>query len=155
MVFDMAGEISTTNPGSMLPEGCIFVDKADMEPSEICDLRRSVGWDPDTEYTWYECIDQPLGVIVGVRDQKQDGLLVGMGRLTADLRHAVLCDLAVRPPDQGRDIGKAIIAARIRIAYERMTPYLYTELTPESRLRGVYESLGFVSTGNGLFRRSP
>ncbi|HSX07976.1 MAG TPA: GNAT family N-acetyltransferase [Candidatus Saccharimonadales bacterium] len=151
----MTGErISTTNPGSMLPEGCIFVDKANLEPSEIAELRQSVGWDPDTAHIWRQCIDQPLGVIVGVRDQEQDDLLVGMGRLTADLRHAVLCDLAVKPSHQNLGVGKAIIAARMRITHERMIPYLYTELAPESPLRSVYEALGFVSTGNGLFRHS-
>lgn len=141
-----------TNEQLTLPEGYSLIDKAGMQPQEIVELREAVGWDGDTVEHWQQSIDQPLGVIVGVRDDKDK--LVGMGRITADPRHAVLCDLAVHPDHQQKGIGAVLVAERMRIAKERDIPYLYTELAPANPLRNLYKNMGFVATGNGLFRNS-
>ena len=129
----------------------IFVDKTEIQPQEIIILHKAVGWVGDTVNHWQEIIDQPLGVIIGTRYK---GKLIGMGRMTADPRHAVLCDLAVHPKHQHNGIGTALVAERMHIAQDRKIPYLYTELAPTNPLRSLYKDLGFVATGNGMFRNS-
>lgn len=136
---------------STLPEGYTFADKYDIEPPEIIELRESVGWVGDSPEVWEACIQQP-GILVGVRDANDE--LVGMGRVTADPRHAVLCDLVVGPAHQNQGIGKAIVWRRMRLALSARIPYLYTELAPTSPLRSFYEDLGFVATGHGLIRKA-
>jgi len=135
-----------------LPEGYTFADKNDIEPSEIIELRESVGWVGDSPEVWEACIQQP-GILVGVRDAA-NAELVGMGRVTADPRHAVLCDLAVSPTHQNQGIGKAIVRRRMCLALSARIPYLYTELAPTSPLRPFYEDLGFIATGYGLLRKA-
>lgn len=133
-----------------LPDSYSFIDKSTIDPKEIIELRESVGWAGDSVEHWQQSMDQPLGVIVGVRNI--EGQLVGMGRITADPRHAVLCDLAVHPDHQNKGIGGALVTERMRIAKEQDIPYLYTELAPTNPLRNLYKAMGFISTGNGLFR---
>jgi ribosomal protein S18 acetylase RimI-like enzyme len=135
-----------------LPEGYTFVAKDAIEPSEIITLRESVGWTGDSPKVWETCIEQP-GILLGVRDTA-NAELVGMGRVTADPRHAVLCDLAVNPAHQSQGIGKAIVWRRMLLALSAKTPYLYTELAPTSPLRPFYEELGFIATGHGLIRKA-
>jgi ribosomal protein S18 acetylase RimI-like enzyme len=129
--------------------GYSIVDKSDISPEEIMTLRGMVGWDPDTSERWQECIERSLA-IVGARDT--DGQLIGMGRLVGDVRHAVLCDLAVVPEHRGQGIGSMILDERIRIADEMDVAYLYAELAADNPLARKYQDLGFVATGNGLFR---
>jgi ribosomal protein S18 acetylase RimI-like enzyme len=135
----------------ILPEGYSFLG-TNVQPQEIIELRKAVGWAGDTVEHWQQSINQPLGVIVGVRDDR--GKLVGMGRITADPRHAVLCDLVVHPYHQQKGIGSVLVVERMRIAEEREIPYLYTELAPTNPLRNLYKNRGFVTTGNSLFRNS-
>lgn len=135
-----------------LPYGYSFVTKESIKPHEIIELRVAAGWSGDTEENWQTCLDQPAGIIVGVQDS--DNRLIGMGRITADARHAVLCDLAVAPENRQLGIGKAILLERVRMADEKQIPYLYTELADDNPLKETYVALGFTSTGNGLFRNS-
>ncbi|MCA1806520.1 MAG: GNAT family N-acetyltransferase [Actinobacteria bacterium] len=145
-------QLPPTNPEQQaLPEGYAFIDKTEMQPQEIIQLRKSVGWSGDSEENWQKCIDQS-GVIVGVRDKDQE--LVGMGRITADPRHAVLCDLVVHPGHQQKGIGTALVTERMHKAEELGIPYLYTELASDNPLRAKYKDIGFVATGDGLFRSS-
>lgn len=146
----MTQEHRLTDEQLSLPEGYNFVDKSQLQPDEIIGLRESVGWDGDTTEQWQNTIDQPLGVIVGVRDE--EGSLVGMGRMTADPRHVVLCDLVVDPEHQHKGIAAAIVGERMRIADLRNIPFMYTDLSPTNPLKGLYDKLGFVATGGGLFR---
>lgn len=140
-----------STPQPSLPEGYSFIDQEDILADEIMDLRQSVGWQADSWERWQACLDQPGGVTVGVLDAGK--FLIGMGRLTADPRHAVLCDLAVHPDHRGQGIGRAIITERLRLANERRITYLYTELEPTNSLRRVYENLGFVANNNLLVLR--
>jgi hypothetical protein len=54
----------------ILLKGYEFVDKHSIQPNEIISLRESVGWLGDTQENWQQAIEQPLGVIVGVRSQE-------------------------------------------------------------------------------------
>jgi len=40
----------------------------------------------------------------------------------------------------------------MHIADANAIPYLYTELSSENPLRRIYQGMGFVAAGNGLFR---
>jgi ribosomal protein S18 acetylase RimI-like enzyme len=139
-----------------LPEGYEFVDKHGLQPAEIIALRESIGWYGDTPEVWQMCIEDPFGVMVGVRNK--DAELVGMGRLTGDPRHGVLCDLAVKETERHQGIGRAILIERMRIARERNIKYIYTELETTNTLNNsdesLYEVLGLVATGNGRFRNA-
>ena len=142
-------EKSQPSEQAHLPKGYRFVDKSDLVPSEIIDLRTSVGWDGDNAETWQDCINSQNGIIVSVRDDQ--GTLVGMGRVTSDPRHAVMCDLVVNPNHQNKGIGKALVLERMRIIRELDIPYLYTDLAEDNPLKPVYEELGFKATGRGMF----
>lgn len=130
-----------------------LVDRDQILPEEIIDLRKSIGWEEgDTEEGWKQSLETALAV-VGARDTEK-GELVGVGFLVGNLRHAVLCDFNVSPKYQGQGIGSAILDERMRIAEELDIPYLYTSLAETNPLRDKYRELGFVATGDTYFRET-
>lgn len=131
-----------------LPEGYRFVSKSNVRPAEIITLRESVSWRGDTPDRWRTCIDQSLAV-VGVRDA--DSNLIGMACIAGNVRHAVLCDLAVDPNHQGRGVGGAIMARLLKISKELGVSYLYAELADTNPFRDQMLESGFKVTGDSLF----
>lgn len=132
-----------------LPNSFHLVSKTDVKPSEIITLRESVGWSGDSERRWQECIDQSLAVI-GVRDR--DSRLVGMACITGNIRHAVLCDLAVHPDHQRLGIGAAIMSELLKTTDSLGIMYVYAELANTNPFRDKMMAAGFETTGNSLFR---
>ncbi len=132
-----------------LPEQYRFVSKADIHPSEIITLRESVNWTGDTVARWRECIDQSL-TIIGVRDSSSS--LIGMACIVGNVRHAVLCDLAVNPVHQNKGIGAAIMSRLLNTARELEISYLYAELAKTNPFRSQMLESGFEQTGDSLFK---
>jgi N-acetylglutamate synthase-like GNAT family acetyltransferase len=141
----------TTFENATLPEQYYFVNKVDIHPAEIIALRESVNWKGDTIDRWQECIDQSL-VIVGVRNPESK--LVGMACIAGNVRHAVLCDLAVHPTNQNQGIGAAIMSELLKAANDLGISYLYAELADTNPFRNQMLQSGFRVTGDSLFMES-
>lgn len=131
-----------------LPEKYHFVDKLSVQPTEIIALRESVSWKGDSVDRWQECLHQSLAVI-GVRDA--DSRLVGMACIAGNVRHAVLCDLAVNPIHQKKGIGTAITAELLKTTSSLGISYVYAELADTNPFRDQMLRSGFKATGDGLF----
>lgn len=131
-----------------LPDHYTFVSKTEIDPTEIIALRKSVNWKCDTAERWKQCIDQSLA-IVGVRGAA--GTLVGMACLTGNIRHAVMCDLAVNPNHHRRGIGAAIMNELMKAALECGVSYIYAELAETNPFREQMLQSGFANTGDSLF----
>lgn len=132
-----------------LPEGYYFADRSSVTLPEFAEIRRSVNWSDDDEERFQKCFEQSLEIIA-VRSA--DGLLVGIGFIAGNYRHAVLCDFNVRKDHQRKGIGRAILQARIQRAEELKIPYLYVSLHPSNPLRSLYEQLGFREGDGSMFR---
>lgn len=133
---------------SELPTGYTFTDRHDILPDEIMRLRESVGWDVDTPERLREIMHTSLGV-VGVRDKNDE--LVGMACLAGNVRHAVICDLAVNPNHQKQGIGEAIMAKIYELIDENDIYFVYAELSETNPFRDKMITSGFKNTGNSLF----
>ena len=134
-----------------LPEKYRFIDKNNITPDEIIALRESINWKGDTPERWRRCIDQSLAII-GVRDSGSH--LVGMACITGNVRHAVLCDLAVNPTHQHQGIGAAIMSELLKTVDGVGISYLYAEPANTNPFRDMMIRSGFKATGDSLFRDS-
>ena len=133
---------------AVLPETYLFADKASIKPEEIITLRESVSWKGDTIERWQKCIDQSL-VNIGVCDAESN--FIGMACIAGNVRHAVLCDLAVNPDHQGKGIGAAIMSELLKAANDLGISYLYAELADTNPFRNQMLESGFRATGDSLF----
>lgn len=131
-----------------LPNGYKYVDRIDVTPQEIMNLRKSIGWKSDTQEVWKDILADTL-VFIGV---KYHGELIGMTCVSGSLRHAVLCDLCVSPEHRGKKIGLALIKEQLRLSDELGISYLYAELSDENPFRRLLHDEGFKSTGSSFFR---
>ena len=136
---------------AVLPDTYSFTNKTDITPAEIIALRESVNWKGESSERWYQCIDQSLA-IVGVRDSDKN--LIGMACIAGNLRHGVLCDLAVHPRHQRKGIGSAIMTELLGEIQRIGISYLYAELAETNPFRDQMISVGFKETGNSLFMAS-
>lgn len=136
---------------AILPEGYHFIDKVSIRPEEIIALRESVAWKGDTIDRWQECIDQSLAII-GVRDTASN--LIGIACIAGNVRHAVLCDLAVNPAHQHKGVGAAIMRELLKISQDLGVSYLYAELADSNPFREQMLQSGFKVTGDSLFMES-
>lgn len=133
-----------------LPKGYRFAYKAEIEPHEVLSLRQSVGWGPgDTDEGWLNNTSNCMEA-VGVKDE--NSLLIGIGFIVGNQRHAVLCDFNVHPEYQGKGFGTAILERRLEIIDEQRIPYIYTSLASTNPLIEKYKSYGLVSNGNAYFK---
>jgi GNAT superfamily N-acetyltransferase len=134
----------------LLPEAYSFDDQSAITAAEVIALRDSANWGTERGLElWQSVIDQSIAT-VGVRHE--NGLLVGVGFLAGNARHAVLCDFTVNPVHRGQGLGAAILNKRINFADNAKIPYLYTEIAPTNRLKDYYEELGFIATGHAFTR---
>lgn len=134
---------------AQLPNRYYFTHKENLNAAEIITLRESIGWKGDTEERWQRCIDQSIAIIC-VRDSESK--LVGMACLVGNVRHAVLCDLAVDPAHQHMGIGAAIMSELIKTADDNAVTYLYAELADTNPFRNLMIQSGFSAAGDSLFR---
>lgn len=134
---------------SELPDGYKFADKISILPEEIIRLRESVRWIGDKSERWQEIIHTSLA-IVGVRDI--NGELIGMACLAGNIRHAVMCDLAVDPEHQKQGIGEALMAKLDQLTNDLGVKYVYAELAKTNPFRNKMIHIGFRDTGDSLFR---
>lgn len=139
---------NNTFESATLPEQYYFVDRTNVQPAEIIALRESVNWKGDTVDRWQACINQSLA-IVGVRDAASN--LVGMACIVGNVRHAVLCDLAVHSTHQNKGIGAAIMSELLNTASQFGISYLYAELAETNPFRSKMIESGFKVTGDSLF----
>lgn len=134
-----------------LPENYVIVGKEEITSEEVIDVRKSIGWGAGLQEDWKLIIDTALAV-VGVRDSVT-GLLLGVGFLVGNKRHAVLCDLCVRYEYQGKGLGTVILNERMRIANEFQISFLYTNLSEDNTLIEKYKAFGFIKNENTYFRK--
>lgn len=129
-----------------LPDGYYFVDETTITPEDVIDLRDAADWGTERNVElWRKVIDQSMAT-VGIRNSTD--LLVGVGFLAGNIRHAILCDFVVHPDHRGIGLGRSILSRRINIADAFGIPYLYTELSKTNTLKTYYESLGFKTEAN-------
>lgn len=106
-------------------------------------LEATFGWDePARDAYFAESFDPSGGEIVEV-----DG--VAVGELLVDVRphELFLVRLALLPEWQGRGIGKSIVRTLIDRARELESALVLDVFKTNARAARLYESLGFVRTG--------
>lgn len=89
---------------------------------------------------------------------EQDGRLVGMGRLIGDGGcFFQIVDIAVTPSDQGRGLGKMIMAALMEHVTGQLPATAYVSLIADVPAHKLYAQFGFVETAPrslGMARRA-
>jgi GNAT superfamily N-acetyltransferase len=144
--------MANSNSKAPLPDNYSFVYKDTIAPQEVIALRSASNWGRENSIlVWQEAINQSIET-VGIRDANE--LLVGVGFLIGNSRHALLCDFTVHPEHRSQGLGKAILDRRLAIADEAGIAYLYTDISPTNTLRNRYLELGFVASGNIYERKS-
>jgi ribosomal protein S18 acetylase RimI-like enzyme len=128
-----ASEIQIPFEQPPLPGGYSYADRSLTRPEEIIQLRELEGWYGDTPGGWQPIIDDTRNIFVGVRDQDQN--FVGMGRVTGDTRHAVMCDFVVHPSHRGKGLGTEVLLERMRKAEQAGIIYLYTDIKDTNPLK--------------------
>lgn len=130
-----------------------LVLKDEINSSEVLALRRAVGWaEGDTEDGWLSNIKGCIQA-VGLREKSSNNL-VGVGFIVGNRRHAILCDFNVHPDFQRIGLGTIILEERMRIINELKIPYVYTTLSDDNPLVGMYKKFGFINTDASYFRDS-
>jgi GNAT superfamily N-acetyltransferase len=118
-----------------------------IDPAEIQALRTSVGWDPDDAEVW-QCILETALTVASVRQSQE---LMGIGFLVGSSRHAVLCDVAVRPQVQKEGIGGSIVDSLLQQAQDQRIKYVTLTFNEQSPwLEDFYRKHGFVSIDNAM-----
>ncbi|MHB1505093.1 MAG: GNAT family N-acetyltransferase [Sulfobacillus sp.] len=70
--------------------------------------------------------------------------LVGFGRLVSDgIYQCFICDMIVRPADQGQGIGTAVLGHLV--AYAQSSGITWLQLTCAAGKQGFYETAGFTA----------
>jgi GNAT superfamily N-acetyltransferase len=137
---------------TQLPDSYSYAYKDSITPLEVIALRAASDWGREHDVkVWQDAIQQSIET-VGVRDIHK--VLVGVGFLVGNARHAILCDFTVHPEHRNRGLGKAILRQRLIIADNEDIPYLYTDISQTNTLRDRYLEMGFVAAGNVLERKS-
>ncbi len=117
----------------------IDFDKS-VKGSEVVALREAASYGNAEEAVWDEAISGALCVVTA-RDR---GVLVGIGFVVGNIRHAQMVDLVVHPDYRKRGIGGEIFDKRVQYCKQKGITYLgltYNSDTPW--LKGFYERNGF------------
>ena len=128
----------------MSPDNFTITRNGIVDPKEIVTLQvesGSTSWGIGTANLWATCIEQSLSIATA-RDRK--GILVGIGFLTGNFRHAQMADIAVHPQVQRKGIARCLVEELIAFARENEIRYV-TCLRDPSRpwLQSFYKSVGF------------
>lgn len=115
----------------------VVAPAGDLDPAEVLALYRAVGW------TAYD----PAALLAGIAGSsrvvaaRRDGALVGLARVVSD--GATICylqDVLVRPDEQRRGTGRALVRAAL-VPYGSVRTVLLTDDEPGQH--AFYSSLGF------------
>lgn len=122
-----------------------------LSAQEVITLRQLNGWDCD-EQEWEACLQQNL-LNVSARDDS--GVVVGVGFLCGNQRHAEMVDLVVHPDYRRHGVGRQIVSFIKNYALEQNIKYFgltYDENSPW--LKDFYESEGFRSIDFAMWHES-
>jgi GNAT superfamily N-acetyltransferase len=123
----------------------IFAINQPPAPTEIADLRQSVGWGRQES-------DYPAafaGYWATVSGRAPDGTLVAWCAILSDgVCHAVLLDVIVHPAYQGRGQGLALVQTAITHCQAHHISILHVDYLPEKQ--GFYERCGFTTGLGGI-----
>ena len=101
----------------------------------------NTGWGLGTEEMWTKCIEQSLCVVTVRQD---DGVIVGLGFLVGNARHAEPVDVSVLPELQRQGLGKQIMDKLMSFAIESNIRFVNLIADPgKPWLKDYYGSMGF------------
>lgn len=133
-----------------LPEGYSLAYEKDIYQIDIQNLRRSVGWFPDTNQVWKECLRESLICVGAIEDQSQK--LIAFTRLSGDRRQATLADGVVHPDYQNKGLGKIGVETLIKIADLNEIRHLTVGLAETNTLGPFLREQGFNGEAPILMR---
>lgn len=137
----------------MSVDGLHLIDGDTVSPAEYRSIRISVGWQsPDLAD---DRIRQALAATWNVTARDGGGQLLGLARvLDEGLSYASVWDVIVRPDQQRRGIGQALMAR----VMERTKDRRLVSLVATEAGVALYEAAGFQERderGRGMFVRQP
>jgi len=116
--------------------------REDISPADIQSLRESVGWQADSQEVWQVTLDTALSV---------RAVFVGIGFLVGSPRHAVLCDVCVKPAYQSRGLGGKLVASLVEDAKRKKLRYITLTFDANAPwLKDWYGKHGFRVAGNAM-----
>ncbi len=129
-----------------------YIPYIDMQltAQEVCDIREMSGWDHEIK-EWENCLSRN---IINVSVRNDSGIVIGVGFLTGNLRHAELTDLVVHPEHKQQGLGRLMVklindyAIQHNIKYYGLT---YDKTFPW--LKEFYESEGFELIDFGMWHK--
>lgn len=118
---------------------------------EVVDIRATNGWGGDVD-EWSLCLAQNL---LNVSVRSDEGVVVGVGFLCGNTRHAELVDLVVHPDYRKAGLGRQISQLIISYALDHKIKYLGLTYDVNSPwLKTFYESEGFRTIGFAMLHES-
>lgn len=126
-----------------------FDDDRHIDPRDILDLWRAVGWRPQPRDRLQKALENSF-LVISVWEVRSDGKrLVGFARVISDgVLYATIWDVAIRPEFQGRGLGRVLLRHLIdRLGRENIADIT---LFAGSGAVDFYHSLGFVADPNGI-----
>ena len=133
----------------------MIIMKATIDPNlnakEIVALRALNGWDSD-ESEWELCLKQNL---LNISVRNENGVVIGVGFLCGNQRHAEIVDLVVHPDYRKQGIGREIVQLVVDYVIKQKIKYFgLTYDTNYPWLKSFYESEGFQQVGFAMWHTS-
>jgi GNAT superfamily N-acetyltransferase len=127
-----------------MSDGGIALVERFPETEDYRRLRRVAGLSPKTEAAARQGLANTL---YGVRLQRDDGAVVGMGRVIGDGGcFFVVVDIAIVPELQGRGLGKRVLAALDAWLRANAPDSAYVSLAADGDAKHLYAQFGFAET---------
>jgi ribosomal protein S18 acetylase RimI-like enzyme len=132
------------------PANVTFAENGAVDPAQLNDLYRIVGWDRAQRRTSAETLEMLRVSHYYISAHTADGALVGFARVCGDPYVAQVLDVITHPEYRRR--GVASRCMRGILAHLQRSRYVSVTLTADRGLHGFYRRFGFEGSEDAALR---
>jgi len=132
------------------PAKVIFAENGAVDPAQLNDLYRIVGWDRARRRTSAETLEMLRVSHYYISAHAADGTLIGFARVCGDPYVAQVLDVITHPEYRRR--GVASRCMRGVLAHLQRSRYVSVTLTADRGLHGFYRRFGFDVSEDAALR---
>ena len=132
------------------PANVIFAENGAVDPAQLNDLYRIVGWDRARRRTPAETLEMLRVSHYYISAHTADGTLIGFARVCGDPYVAQVLDVITHPEYRRR--GVASRCMRGVLAHLQRSRYVSVTLTADRGLHGFYRRFGFDVSEDAALR---